>query len=264
MSQGTNPRTIATVEKCFEIVDVLKKTDGATVTELSKRIDLSVGTIHTHLTTLRELGYVTKSDTTYQLGPRLLPLGEYVRNNNTIYQVSREHIDDLARMTGECAHLIIEHNGTLIALYEAFGDNAVGTKLHRKKRQRSLEHLHCTASGKAILSRLPTQEVEEIVTSHGLVERTSSTITDFDALLDEIRIIKEQGYAVNDEEQIRGMRAVGAPVCDENNRVVSAISVSGPTTRLVDSTFHEEFPELILETKNAIELDYQALVTDET
>ncbi|NUE03573.1 hypothetical protein HUB97_13875 [Halorubraceae archaeon YAN] len=74
------------------------------------------------------------------------------------------------------------------------------------------------------------------------------------ALLDELRVVREQGYATNMEERIAGMRAVGAPIRDSDGDAIAAISLSAPTTRLQGEQLERVIPEKILQTARVIEL----------
>jgi DNA-binding IclR family transcriptional regulator len=249
------PRTINSVHNACRIIEHLQQTDEGSVTELAEAVGLTAGTVHAYLATLCEENYVVKTGNRYQLGPKLLTLGEHVRHHADIYRAGNEQVEKLAEETGESAHLIIEHNGQLLALFERFGENAVGVEYHNRKRERPLNHLHCTAAGKSILSELPESEVRRIARERGMPSNTDHTITDLEELLGELERVRDQGYAVADEEQMVGIRAVGAPVTYSDNEVAGAIAVSGPTTRLKEEKFHETFPEKVVEAANICEVN---------
>jgi DNA-binding IclR family transcriptional regulator len=247
----------------MELIEELRHAKGGTVTELADQTDLSPGAVHTHLSTLKQAGYVVQHGTTYSLGPQFLACGESVRNDSELYQASKNEIDELAAESGECVHLIIEHGGKLFALYERFGPKAVGVELHNRKREEPLDHLHCTAAGKAILAHLPGDRAKDIIHRSKLPQNTSNTITDPTKLADELDDVRQRGYAFADEEQMQGIRAVGAPVLDAEGGVRGAIALSGPTSRLQDATFHEEFPEMVTQAANICEVNLQTATFEE-
>lgn len=258
---NTSPRTIQSVETACQIIDHLRKFEEVSISELADAFDHSPGTLHTYLITLKQYGLVTQNtDTkTYQLGPQFLTLGEFVRNHSELYEASKNQVEELAEKTGECAHLIIEHNGQLYALYERFGNNAVGVEYHDRKREEPLDHLHCTAAGKAILAHLPKEEVYEICSSSKLTKNTQHTITGPEDLFRELEKIQDQGFALADEEQMQGIRAVGAPVKGTHGLPEGAVALSGPTTRLQGKKFREEIPQLIIQTSNVCEMNLQTM-----
>lgn len=255
MASSNGRRTIQSVDHSCEIIDILRRTGGATVSELADRIGLSPGSVHTHLSTLKAHNFVIQDEQMYRLGPQFLILGEHVRNHNRIYQSAKEAVEELAEATGEGAHLIIEHQGRVYALYEVFGENAIGEDYHARKREESLKHLHCTASGKAMLSRFPADRVESVIDQHGMERNTPNTITNRDALFEALEQARERGFAISDEEQIIGIRAVGAPIMRTDGTVAGAISVSGPTSRLKADRFHEEIPEKVRHATNVAEVN---------
>jgi len=262
MSQHDSGRVIQSVQTALNIVDHIRESDGSTVTELAERTGLTPGSVHTHLATLERAGYVVQNGRKYRLGPQFLTLGEHFRNHSELYQASKSRIEELAEGTGECAHLIIEHDGKLFALYERFGSEAVGVELHDRKREQPLNHLHCTAAGKSILAHLPDERIREIVDERGLPENTPKTITDRGELLEELERVRERGFAVADEEQMQGIRAVGAPVTD-GEEVAGAIALSGPASRLQGEQFRSEFPELVIQAANICEVNLQTAEVEE-
>lgn len=259
MTEGTRVRTVKSVENAFEILEYLRDANEATVSEIAEHSPLSPGSVHTHLATLKQRGYVVQDGDAYRLGPLLLPLAEHVRNKSPIYQAAAEQVDRLAEETGECAHLVVEHGGRLVTLYETFGENAVGTEYHTRKREEPIEHHHCTAVGKSILSQLDEERVADIIDRHGMVQRTPHTITTPEELLAELEQVCEQGYAVNDQEQMVGIRAVGAPVTTSSGDVLGALSVSGPTSRLKHEEVRSTLAEEVIRATNISEVNVNTI-----
>lgn len=251
-------RRIQSVGRTCEIIKHLHRNGDTTVAGLATRVDLTPGTIHTHLTTLRHHGLVEKDGDQYRLGLSFVTLGDRVRTRIPLYQAGRSETEALAERTGEATHLVIANGGLEIILHEAFGERAAGRELYIKNRGRIERHLHYSAAGKAILAFLSDERIEAILDEHGLVERTANTVTDRSELYEEIVEIREQGFAVNDEEGVRGIRAVGAPIRDTQDEVIGSISLSAPASRLQGKRFTQEVPEMIKQSANVIEVDVQA------
>jgi DNA-binding IclR family transcriptional regulator len=254
-------RTITSVTNACDIIKHIRRHGEATVSEVAAEMDLTPSTVHTYLATLQEASYVIKEGGAYRLGPQLLTLGESVRHHDKLFRAAKEQVEELTQETGESVHLIIEHDGKLFGLYERFGENAVGIEYHNRKREQPLNHLHCTAAGKAILSELPDDEVEAIVEKSGMPRNTCQTISERDRLLEELETISERGYAHADEEQMDGLRAVGAPVVTPQTGVVGAIAVSGPTARLSGERFEEHIPNMVVQAANICEINLQTVET---
>jgi DNA-binding IclR family transcriptional regulator len=257
MADSPEKRRIKSLERAHRILERLRRTDGAALSAVADDVGLTPGSVHTYLSTLRETGYVVKEDGQYQLGPRFVTLGEYVRNQSRLYRAAKAEVDNLAEKTEEAVHLIVEHDGRGIALYERLGEEAIGTDYHRELRQRPHRHLHCTASGKAILAHLPDDRVDEILDDSGLEARTPNTVSDRARLLEELATIRERGYAVNDEEEVLGIVAVGAAIRHQDGSVLGSIAISAPRMRLEQEEASAEITDAVKRAANVIEINLQ-------
>lgn len=254
MATATDKRTLTTTETSLEVVSKLKELDGARVTELAEEMGIAPSTAHSHLATLEENNYVVKEGDVYRLGLKFLDFGEFVRGNNEYYSMAKSKVNRLAEETGGRAHFIVEEHGEGVYVYTTSGKHGVETFARDGRR---LE-LYRAAAGKAILAYLPPERVDEIIDDRGLARRTANTITDRDELFDELERIRERdGIGFNMEEQIVGIRAVGAPVRTPDGTVIGGLSVSGPTHRMKDDRLYEELPDVVLGTANELELEIE-------
>ncbi|WP_049896419.1 IclR family transcriptional regulator [Natrialba chahannaoensis] len=248
------PRTLKTVTRSVDIINLLMELDRARLTEIADHVNMSKSTTYTYLKSLEKSGLISRTQNQYRLSANMLVYGGYVRNNNILYEIGKPEIDALATETGQYSHLVIEEHGRGINLYKAKGEEAVGDDYQIAKFQQR-DYLHITASGKAILAYLPEERVREILNTHGLPSRTEETITDRDELFNELDDIRERGFAYNDEEEIEGFRAVGAPIRDRNGTILGSLSVSAPISIFKDERFYDEIPELVVNVANIIEVN---------
>ncbi|WP_323174499.1 IclR family transcriptional regulator [Natrialba sp. PRR66] len=243
---------VRTVGRTFEILEIIQELDGAGVSEIAARVDIGKSAVHNHLTTLENYEYVDKDGDEYHIGLSFLGLGAYARNRTPIYDTAQSQVDELADETGELVNLLVEKNGKGIYLYQSKGENAVELDTHEGKRVR----LHCTGLGKAILAFRSDETVDEIIADQGLPELTPQTITDRDTFDAELEEIRDQRYAVDREERLNGLRCIAAPITDDSDRSIAAISVACPVHRVGDDRFYEDLPEAVLGAANVIELEY--------
>jgi len=248
---GENNKRIKSVQSTFRIINKLKELDGATISELTDELDLVKSTIHCHIATLRDEGYVMKEGNEYVLSHYFLEIGSYTRTQSDLYQHGRPKIDDLAEETKESSWLVAEQHGKGIYLYNSAGERSVKTL----SRIGLLSDLHVTAAGKCILAYSSEEKVDRVIEEHGLPRMTENTITDREELYQELEVVREQGYSLNREESLKGIHAVGSPVIDADGSVVGAISVSGPANRLIGERFESELPMKIRGIANEIELN---------
>lgn len=252
MAKDSTGVPIHALKNANDIIEILLKKQGATVAEVSSEIDLARSTVYDYLCTLQELKFVVKdNDTTYRVSTRFLHIGELVRSQMELINVVKPELEDLASATGEHASLVVEEHGRGILLSTVRGDKAVEVDTHNGMPI----HIHTAAPGKAIMAFLPRSRIEEIIDEHGLPERTSNTITDREALLEELDEIRARKVAFDREEHIVGMRSVAAPILDRDNNVQGALSVYGPTNRMSNERYTEEIPQILLRSCNVVEVN---------
>jgi len=242
---------VATTKRTIRLLETLKEHDGARVTELAEALETSKSTVHNHLSTLREEGFVVLEDDEYHVGLRFLDFGGYARNRLTLYRVAEPEVKRLAEQTGEMASLLTEQHGRGVYLLRSKGSQAVGLDTYAGYRC----PLHATALGKAMLAHLPEEYVAEIIDEHGLEAWTPATVTDRGELADRLETVRDRGFAVDDEEHMTGLRCVGVPITTTDGSVVGAVSVSAPTSRMRDDRFTDEIPDLVRSAANVIELN---------
>lgn len=242
-------KTVNAVEHAITVITALKELNGAGVTELAENLNMSKSGVHKQLSTLVNSGFVTKDNHKYRLGFQFLQMGEYVKNNSQLYKTGAEEVDGLAEKSGYFAYLVSATHEQAYCIYTAEGANAVVPNLNVGMQV----PLHSTAAGKAILANLAEDHRKKLL-GQALPSRTNSTLTESETLEAELATIREDGVAFEDEENVTGMRGVGAPILSDKSNIVGAVAVSGPLSLLAEEHFEEEIPSLIRQTKNFIEV----------
>lgn len=242
-------RAVRSIETMFRIVELLVEQDGAGVTEISRELDLAKSTVHQQLSTLRERGYVIQEDGQYHVGLRYLSIGEHARARKEAYHLAKPMVRQLASETDERAQFFVEEHGYAFILFMQEGERGVKADRYTGKAR----YMHSSAGGKAILAHTDRERVDEILDRRGLPAETEETITDREALFEELDRVRERGYAVNDEESISGLRAIAVPVVVDGE-VVGAFSVPGPRYRMETGRVRDELPDLLRGTANELEI----------
>lgn len=243
---------VGAVETTIEIMDAIVELDRPTTTEIADHLDMPISTTYSHLVTLEKREFVTCDERGgYQMGFRFLEIGGNRRNQTELYENAKSEIDSLADDTGDLANLVIEEHGRAVHLYLARGEKAV--KLDSYPGMRSF--LHTTATGKAILAHYPEERVREIIERHGLVSRTDNTITDQEDLFDVLERTRERGYALDQQERLKGLRCVAAPILIHEDELIGAVSVSGPVSRFDDDRFRSELPSVVSSIADVISIN---------
>jgi DNA-binding IclR family transcriptional regulator len=240
----------------FAIIELLIQEDGATVSEIAEQLDLAKSSVHDHLKSLYAQEIIVQDDNEYRLGFKFLEIGSKVKARHELSTLAKPKLEQLAEDTNEATWLIIEEHGRAVYAQKIVEEQALQVEVPLGKRA----HLHTTAAGKAILAYLPHKRIDEIVERHGLPKKTDNTITDRETLQNHLEQIRQQGYALNEGEQIPGVRAVGAPILYDGE-VCGAISVTGAEYRFKGDRFHSDLPDRTKAIANEIEvqMSYQSL-----
>lgn len=248
MSRGS--KRIKTAETVVAILDFLHREERADLTQVAEHVDLAKSTTHSHLETLIDQELVVKDDSEYALGLRFLDYGGLARDRTDLYEAAKPQLQNLYTETGHTVHLATREYNDLVLLERINPDETVGFGAHVGKR----DHFHTPALGKAILAHLPAEEVDAIQAKHDLVGMTDHSITTREDLEAELETIREQGYAVNDEEEHRNYKGVARPVLVAD-QVKGAISIAGPKTELEMSD--ESIHDLLRSATDRIEIKLQ-------
>jgi DNA-binding IclR family transcriptional regulator len=219
------------------------------VSELSRALGLKKATTHRLLGSLRRRDFVAQDPVTrrYRLGIKLWELGSQATSSVAWVDRAKPFLQELTDQTGETSHLAVLDDGEVL-----YVDKVESTRSLRMPSQvgRRLP-AHCTGVGKALIAHLPQVDVASIMARRGMEAFTPRTITDLDALQADLTEVRRRGYSLDDEEIEEGLRCVGAPVRDHSGRVVAAVSIAGPASRLPDSAI-ERTGDLVLSAARAI------------
>ncbi|MFB9807093.1 IclR family transcriptional regulator [Haladaptatus pallidirubidus] len=236
----------------FDILETVHDLDGATLPEIADYFSKPKSTVHDHLKTLVNIGYLVQDGRTYRVSIKFLNLGGRARIKSPLFQVAEREIQQLADDMGEHANLMVEENGLGIFLYKVKGSQSVNLDTYEGMEV----YLHTTAMGKAILAEFSEERRDQIIDQYGLPAVTENTITDRDQLDEELRMIRDRGYAVDNEERVEGVRCVAAPIMSGSD-VVGAVSISAPRSRMSGKKFEDDIPTEVLSTVNVIEVNIQ-------
>ncbi|GAA1174563.1 IclR family transcriptional regulator [Pseudonocardia alaniniphila] len=210
----------------MRILEALAVEDGPhRLMDVAERAGVPRSTAYRVLATLGAEGFAQNcGDGRYGIGTRLGGLG--ARIVRMLSAGVGPTLQELQRGAGgNTVHLAVRVGDHAVYLHKVDSDKPY----EMRSRVGNQLRLHCTAIGKAILAHLPRPEVEAIVMSAGMESRTPSTITDVAALHAELALVRERGYAMDDEENEPTVRCIGAVVLDRAGRPRGGVSVSTVT-----------------------------------
>lgn len=225
--EDPSKRTLETTETSLDVLETLRRLDGARLHGLQEELELPKSTLYYHLNTLENRGYVVKKDNEYKLGLTFLVHGQYVKTREDEYVLAQEATQQLESEIGEDVDFSMEENGQLIVLHHVFGESA----RHGFSFELGRPHnVPTAAAGRAIMAEYPRSRVDDIVSQWGF-EGTENAPSDRETLYERLEDVRERGYAVNNEEWIKGLCAVSAAVNYPDGTVMGALSVIIPSFR---------------------------------
>lgn len=230
MSQEGRQGLVQSVDRALAILEVLaEQAREVSLKDLSTMVGLDPSTTHRLLQTLMARGFVRQEEggRRYALGLRAFEVGSAVPYVAQVRQLARPVLQDLAARTEETANLAVRDGWNGVYVEQVPGPHFLRmlTEVGR------VIPLHCTAVGKALLAGLTDEELEQYLSRARLTPCTPRSLTSPGELRQEIHWVRAHGYAIDDEEFEEGAKCVGAAVRDRADRVVAAVSVSGPSVR---------------------------------
>ena len=220
---------MATVTHVASMLQLFIEDSELGVREMSRRLSMSPGWTYEMAVQLAQANLLEKDPTTgrYRLGFGVIELGHLAKARNELGSIARPLLSALAEATKESAHV-----GVLAGTHVMFLE---GVKSHPALELFSRHGWripsHSTSVGKAILAYQSEDVVEAFITA-GLQQLTAKTITDPELFREELRTVRERGYALNLEEIEPTVRCVGVPVFGRQGEVIAGISIAGPSNRL--------------------------------
>ena len=236
MTQAKPGRTTATLRRALEILEAFTANrPRLSLAELATITGQDKATLLRHLNAFLGARLVERHGDTYSLGLGAFALGSSYLAQHDIYTVGRGPMEELAARLGETISLAIIDGSEVVYIEVVHGQAEIGVQSSVGVRQPA----HCSALGKVLLAWLSEDERKASVYTHPLVRMTSHTITTergFEAHLAEVR---ENCYAMDNEERAEGIRCVATPIWDRTGRVAAALSVSGASFRMVGEHLEE-------------------------
>jgi IclR family pca regulon transcriptional regulator len=251
-----NPKNyVASVGKAFAVLKSFTSEHfELTLSEVAARADLDRGTAFRLIQTLIELGYLqaVPQSRRFRLGVACLDLGYTVLSHGSLRTIVEPLLRGLVPAVGDAASLGILDGGDVIYLAR------VGAGLDRHKMDRrpgSRIPAYSAALGHAMLAHLARDEQIRRLDARPRVKLSERTLTDLDALLDRLDLVKRKGHAVSDGENAYGLRTLATPILDAQGFVIAGLSVTVDAMRMDMPTFRDEaLPRLMQVTSQVQEL----------
>jgi IclR family acetate operon transcriptional repressor len=225
---------VQSLDRALDLLEALASAGELGVSELAARTGLVPSTAHRLLATLVERGYAAQSAAggRYLIGYKLLELAAGLQDRvERLRLAAREHLEAIQVHTGETTNLVVLEGRDVVYVDKVDGTRSVRLFLEVGRAIPA----HTSGAGKAILAWRSHEDVAALLGVEPLPRSTPRTITTLDALEEDLTRIRRRGFATDNEEHEEGVACVGTPVFDHRGVSVAALSISGPTPRILNA-----------------------------
>ena len=224
--------------------------------ELAARTGIPRATAFRLLSTLEQSGFVAKVHGEYQPGIKCFVLGNIVAGGLDLRETAHPHLMALRDNTRETTQIAILDHWQVVYLERILSPEAVG---FMRSRAGAILPAYCTGLGKTLLAYRPEAEVEAWAARQKFPALTPHTITSPKRLLKELRVIRQRGYGLDEEEREKGVCCIAAPISNHRGEIVAAISVAGPCQRMPQDLAGSEMASVVVAAARAISIDLGAV-----
>jgi IclR family pca regulon transcriptional regulator len=222
-----------------------------TLSDVARATGLTRAAARRFLLTLQRLGYVASDDREFYLTPRVLELGYAYLAQSPFYELAFPHLEALVDKVHESSSISVLDRDEIVYVARVPTKRimtinlAVGTRLPA----------YATSMGRVLLANLPDDELEDYLARATFAHLTPRTVTSSEELRPVLAEVREQGWALVDQELEEGVRSVAAPLRGAGGRTIGAINVSAHAARITLDRLRREFLSALLETADRINVE---------
>lgn len=246
--KDNNPIQVS--DRIFRTIEFLAKIGPSGLLDISNALELNKSTVHRILNSLICMDYVKQDPNTskYSLTFKFCRISNQILSQNSLIDIARPYIQNLAEQTGETVHLVQMEgiNAVYIDKVEAPHNSVRMVSMVGKTIP-----LYCSGVGKAILADMDNDQILQIWEQSELQTYTTNTVIDYDTFQDTIAAIRKNGYALDNEEIELGVRCIAVSLGSVHHKFPYAISISAPKDRMRDKQI-TQYKKLLLNTKTQL------------
>lgn len=222
--------SVPAIHRTLDILETLaSENDGMTITEVSRRFRIPKSSAYAILQTLKSRDYLEKDgEDRYRLTLKVFCLANTLVGSLDLRRQAYPLLKDLAEKSRISGHIAVLDHGSAVYIEKVEVLGAIRLTTWIGKRM----PLHSTSIGKALLAYLPQGDIERIFKRHGFIRFTPRTIASLAELNKELARVRNAGFAVANEENEEGVRAVAAPIFNHSGQAVAAVNLGGSTLQI--------------------------------
>ena len=248
--------SLKSLRKALDMLEIISQSGGIGIRELSKKTGFPPTTVHRIINTLLDRGYLHQNPNkkNYYLSTLFLDFADSVQQQFDLLPIARPHLENLSADTEKSVNLCVRDGMVMVYI-----DHIQSQKhmLRTFTRLGARVPLYASGVGKVYLSLMAPDELETYLTQITPESFTEKTITVKEQLAGEIARIRDQGYALDDQEKESGVRCIAAPIFNHNGSIAAAVSISGAIQWIGDEQI-DPLSRMVIRTAETIssELGY--------
>ncbi len=218
--------------------------------EIAERTNIGKSAAQRYLYSLKYLGYVEQDPKTfrYSISVKILNLSNSYLINDKVVRFSLPYLIEASNITGLTINLFRRDDQDLILVHRVSGQQILNTAITIGARF----PIYATAPGRAMLSYLPREEVEDFLAKAEMRKLTARTLSTAEEVFARIEEASRFGYAIVEGEAIQGNISIGAAIHDRNGAAIAAISITGDAGQFDREQFESRFASTAIQTVRAI------------
>lgn len=246
-----SPYMIESLHRGLQVLSLFtRETDSLTLTQIKETLDLNKTTVFRIVSTLESTGYLKRDPQTkrYRPGLKVLQLGFAAISSLEFRQIARPYLERLSIEVGQTASLSVLDGMEVVYVDRVRRHQVLGVILGLGSRIPA----YCASLGKVALAYLPADELRRRLEETELVALTPHTMTTREALEEDLALVRQRGYSINDEEWILGLRSTAAPIFNDQDEVIAAINVSVSAAEVTRDRLENEIAPVVQATAQEI------------
>ncbi|THC39494.1 IclR family transcriptional regulator C-terminal domain-containing protein [Massilia sp. Mn16-1_5] len=234
----TDPSFMTSLARGLAVVQAFSDSrKPQTIAQISQKTGIPRAAVRRCLYTLQQLGYVDAELNNFSLRPKVLTLGYSYLSSTPLTVSSQPYLNGISRELGESCSLAVLDDGEVLYVARSAASRVMSVALNTGSRLPA----YCTSLGRVMLAHLAPHELDAYFEKARLKAMTDKTVTSQKRLREILAQVRQDGYAINDEELELGLRSIAVPVRGASGQVLAALNVGAQAGRVSAERMRQEF-----------------------
>ncbi len=229
--------SVQSLDRALGLLTLVASRDGITLSEIAELAELPASTVHRILSTLEAHRFMRQDPDAghWTIGVGAYSVGQAFVRTRRLEALSRPAMWQLMEATGETVNLGVLEGHEAVFLGQVESPAPIRAYFRPGRRGPA----YASGIGKALLAEAGDEVVRRLYAKRKITSFTAATLSELDSLLRALKETRARGWAIDDEEHTLGMRCIAAPIFDEEQVAIAAVSISGPTLRVTEERITE-------------------------